>query len=425
MKRRQEQVAELPLFRTEMLEYRASRGFFGTVSLAPPKTWRYLGLGVCCTGFAFFIMLTFGKYSVTVLAEGYVVPKLGVSRIEAPGDMSVMDVAVSKGQRVRRGDRIVRLATVPNASLSATSPMREQLDALQAERESVAAQLLAVRKRFVSNSNNTKIELQALQTELSAAEEERALRQDAIDVGQRLLTSVQQLEAEQIVSRFDVDNRRQELVSRRVALNAVMRTIASVKASISRKQSELYLVGSALTEASAPMTQRLEELRRLESQVRTESIVSLYSPIEGTVSLLRARAGQRVRDRSLLMVILPDGIATEVEAFVPAAYARRIREGQKVRVSFAQFPINQYGTVPGEVVEAPSVAVRRDDLLPGATSSEDGYLVRIAIRGQLRQTTGASQRPLIGSTASASIIVDRQSLADVLIGPLREAVSRI
>ncbi|MDS0025193.1 HlyD family secretion protein [Enterobacter kobei] len=215
------------------------------------------------------------------------------------------------------------------------------------------------------------------------------------------------------------------MASRLVSRNAILRESAALSASIAAKESELLSANNSATEALSPLRQRMEELERLEAEVRTESVIAVHSPIDGHVSLLRARTGERVRERSLLAVLLPDGAATEVEAFVPAAQARRIREGQRVRVSFSQFPVGQFGMVDGTVMEAPSVAVRREEVLPDGQQNTDGFLVRIVLTDQAVLAEDVTLRASLGTRAVANIVVDRQPLAGLLLGPLKQAASRL
>lgn len=418
-------ASDLPLFRKEVAEHKAARRVFGTVSLAPPRFWRYFGLALCFGALAFVLVMTFGTYSVTVAAEGHVVPQLGLARVEAPADMTVIEIAVRKGQRVRRGDLVARLATTPNVAAEPAAPAHKQLAALERERKILLSQMNAVQQRFEHSDASLRVELDSLRMQLSTAEDESKILGESIRIGQNLLAAIEPLEEQQLVSRFEVDARRQDVASRIVSRNAIVRESAALGASIAAKESELLSADNSATESLAPLRQRLEELERLEADIRSASVIAVRSPIDGRVSLLRARTGELVREHSLLAVLVPEGTGAEVEAFVPAAQARRIREGQRVRVSFSQFPVGQFGMVDGTVVDAPSIAIRREDVLIGGQPDTDGFLVRIALTDNALVTDDMSARVSLGTRAVANIIVDRQPLAGLLLGPLKQAASRL
>ncbi|MDS0025191.1 efflux RND transporter periplasmic adaptor subunit [Enterobacter kobei] len=182
--------SELPLFRKEVADHRAARRVFGTVSLAPPSFWRHFGLAICLAALAFVLVITFGTYSVTVAAEGHVVPRLGLARVEAPSDMTIVEVAVQRGQRVQRGDLLARLATTPNAGTESDSPAHKQLAALEREREILLRQLQAVEERFERSEASLRIEIDSLRKQLSTAQEESRILGDSVLVGENLLGKV-------------------------------------------------------------------------------------------------------------------------------------------------------------------------------------------------------------------------------------------
>lgn len=143
--------------------------------------------------------------------------------------------------------------------------------------------------------------------------------------------------------------------------------------------------------------------------------VVLRAPVAGTVTALRAHAGQAVEPGTAMLAILPLGRALEAELLVPPRSAGRLRSGLAVKLRYSAFPHRRYGVYDGEVIGvARSPVDLRNSLFSPAAASGPAYPVRVAIADQSVAADGRLLPLQAGMTLEADIVIEREPLWAIL-----------
>ena len=123
-----------------------------------------------------------------------------------------------------------------------------------------------------------------------------------------------------------------------------------------------HRAAASRVEALGRMAQARLELRG--ASLRTERS-RLRAPVDGTVQQLAVHTvGGVVRTAEPLMVVVPRGVALEVEANVLNRDIGFVEVGQPVEVKVEAFPFTRYGLIDGEVVHLSADAVVDENLGP-------------------------------------------------------------
>ena len=164
-------------------------------------------------------------------------------------------------------------------------------------------------------------------------------------------------------ARRELGQRERELVGHRHRI----RQLDSEIAVAARRREEIVTefrgrAASARVDALARTEQARLELRR--ARLRNERN-RLRAPVDGTVQQLSVHTvGGVVRTAEPLMVIVPEGVALEVEASVLNRDIGFVEVGQAVEVKVEAFPFTRYGLIDGEVVHLSADAVIDETLGP-------------------------------------------------------------
>lgn len=387
-----------------------------------------------------------------VIGYGEVSVESRVKKIAHPTGGVIAAVLVREGDRVAKGQPLMRLdTTVSGVSASTSGETLEQLLArrarLTAERDGAAAvvwpaeltgsrspsaqlalaeegRLFAIRRmarineqaQFAERVRQTQQQITSLEAQLSAArqqsaliEPERAGVKKLWDKGLVTLNKVNQLE------RTAVD-----LEGGAASLRA---QIAQARAHIAEiRQSSLQLDQTARSTAGAELAQTTAELN--EQQVRKVAAGDTYdrsivrAPSAGVVDKLAyATIGGVVPPAQTILEIVPDEDRMVVEARVGTAEIDQLHVGQQAMLRFSAFNLQTTPEIEGKLTRiAPERTVDE-------RSGQSFYTVRVeADEAQLRRLGGLKLVP--GMPVEAFIQTGDRSLLSYVTKPLRDQLSR-
>ena len=165
------------------------------------------------------------------------------------------------------------------------------------------------------------------------------------------------------------------------------------------------------------MTQFAGRSAGIDAQLRdagANSAVIMHAPIDGVIADLQAVVGQAVVPGDALLALAsdPDG-AHEAELWLPSEAAGRVRPGMPVRLRYAGFPFQEFGTVHGEMIAVSPV--------PSTLQGQRVFRGRVRIL-QLPASIG---RVPTGMQLAADVVVRSGSLAGWLLEPVRSAFDRL
>ena len=361
-----------------------------------------------------------GHIDTVAVAQGRIVPG-GRVRLIQPVEVGVVRaIHVREGQRVRAGDPLVDLdPTESEVDLDRTRRVlaesrmefaRADYGLRHATGEAVARAMApamaramppgragevaeaaalrrpqgvdeaifdAERERLESELGLLGARLAALDSEVGRLEAARAgeaaqseMLAPLIEVAREHETSLRGLFERGLGGRGPWFDARRELAQRereRVGHRHRIRQLDSEIATARRRREETVAAFRHRAAAS-----RVDALARMESarlelrgaRLRTERN-RLRAPVDGTVQQLSVHTvGGVVRPAEPLMVVVPEGVALEVEAHVLNRDIGFVEEGQPVEVKVEAFPFTRYGLIDGEVAQLSADAVVDETLGP-------------------------------------------------------------
>ncbi|MCA0303033.1 MAG: HlyD family type I secretion periplasmic adaptor subunit [Proteobacteria bacterium] len=413
-----------------------------------------LGLGAV----AFLFVLVFGWGTLTeisgaVIAPGKLVADSNVKKVQHPTGGVVGDLKVKDGDRVKKGDIVVRLdETQARANLAIVTKALDEMEArqarLEAERDGAprvvfpaslvaragepeVAQAMASEQRLFelrrAAREGQKAQLQEqieqLRQQIAGNEEQAAAKSKEIDWNQQELGGVRSLWKDKLVPFSRVTTLERDSARLHGERGALTAAIAQAKGRISEIQLKVLQidedlrteVGKELAEIRAKRAELVERRVAQEDQLRR---VDLLAPQDGTVFQRSVHTvGGVIQAGEVLMLVVPDSDELIIEAKVAPQDVDQIHVGQPAVVQFSAFNRRTTPELNGEVVGL-GADITQDD-----RRNEAYYAVRIRIPDkELARLDGL--QPMAGMPVEVFIKTSPRTVLSYLTKPLREQFDR-
>lgn len=396
----------------------------------------------------FFIWAALAEVDRSVHAMGRVVPD---SRLQVVSNLEggiVSEILVATGDKVTRGQPLLRLDETLRAAEFGSSDSNAQ--ALQARIARLQGQLTGQSPQYPASdsaSGNQAITIEqalysAEMAELASIVDAAQARvvQSSRAVGeaqanyQASLAAARSLEQQRDLMRPLVERGiepRLTLVQLENQAAAARAQAQAGNASISRAQANVAEANSALAQSrqdwrTRVATQLSESQAQLSSlratlpalQDRVDRSV-VTAPLAGTVNrVLVNTIGGSVGAGAPLVEIVPSGESVLFEARLMPQDIGFVGIGQAARISITAYQSNLYGSLNGEVISiSPDATVEEE-------SGQSFYIVQVRSSGALEDAAG---RPLplgIGMTADISILGEKRSILSYLLSPFTQMGQR-
>jgi hemolysin D len=320
------------------------------------------------------------RINMVVRAEGKLTPRSEPLRLSVPQGGIIEKVIVAVGSTVRPGQPLLEIDSFREAADTATD--RHQLEEAKAEferfKESAAM--------LDSATASLKLELANEQQASKLIWAETAEMQEGYRGG--------------AVSLFEVQAKKRDLVESDAR-------IAQLESDLTRSEAETRQDLRMETEAA----HRIDELEiKLGRDVEVKQKTVLSAPTGGVVATISSfRAGRYLAPNEVAATIIPADEPLMAEIWIPNASMRRVRVSLPVRMKLQAYPYQQYGLLPGTLVSVD----------PDANETTGAY--RAWVRPDQLTFDGAQGRDLLrpGLSLTAEIIVDKRTVLDVVLDPIR------
>ena len=374
--------------------------------------------------------------------EGRVIPSRYVQMVQNLEGGIVAEIYVKQGQRVERGEPLVRLDDTRFASsLRESDVTRYQLQAktarLRAETrgedfpveqlisEGVPErivenerQLFAVRTRE-NNNNNQILRQQSVQKsqELSEWKAKYSQLRRSYNLLNSELKMTQPLVAEGAISQVEILRLRRQLNDLLGDMQAAELSIPRVKSALQEVEEKLIAATSTFrSQAQADYNEARSELSRLSeaSQALVDRVdrTTITSPVTGTIKQLFVKTlGGIIQPGVDIVAIVPTEDNLRVEAKVRPADIAFLYPGQTATVKFTAYDFAIHGGLSGEVVH----------ISPDTIVDEEGesfYLVQIETEQSFLDSSDKSLPIIPGMTVYADILTGQKTVLDYILKPL-------
>jgi len=383
-----------------------------------PRPWLWLSLLILLIFATLLLFISSGEYARKETAEGWLVSDAGIVRVSTSTAAVIREVAVAAGARVARGESLLVLSR--DSLLSASQSTGDQvLRLLRLEKDELATQLDLSDEQLENDIASHTRQLQDFEAEVQLQLAGLDSQERRIAVSRQKLQRLKVLAGTGAVSDWDVilqhervNELEQELLRLRQGAQRLQRDRNSLQARLDRLPASTKMQRSVLVARHRQLQQEITE-----QESKRTAIVS--SPVAGVVSSIQVNAGETAIAGQLLMTLLPENMILAAEVYVPSRAVGFIRPGQAVRLAYAAFPQQEFGTFTGYVRHISDFVLLPRDIPQTFSVREATYRVEIEIDDTelIGRIGSAVLRP--GMLLSAEIILEKRSLLEWLLEPLR------
>jgi adhesin transport system membrane fusion protein len=406
-----------------------------------PMTGARMIIVVSAVAFAFFLIwASLAQVDEVTRGEGKVIPSSKVQTITAADPATVSEILVRSGQRVHKGQLLVRLDNPESSS---------QLGQIQAETESLQArsarltaeglgqnvacqgsdcageEALRAAREDALRSKVAAAQATADQARRDAAEAAATISslQTSLALAQHQVQMMAPLAAKNIVPQTDLLEKQKEVVDIQGRIAAAReqqgKALAGVREGEAQASQATYeFKQQALDERSqvnAKIAVNEQSLRGAEGkQNRTE----LRSPVDGVVNDVQVTTiGSYVQPGQKLMEVVPLGDKLLVETRVKPSDIAFIRVGDRALVKVTAYDFSIYGGLEGRVAQVSADSIYDD-------KEKEAYFTVVVETDKSYLMAYGRPLPITpGMMTSTQIITGRKSVLTYLLKPVLKARS--
>lgn len=376
----------------------------------------------------------------TVRATGQVIPSAKLQVVSNLEGGVVEAIDVKAGQRVARGQLLVRLS--PTLTGAAYASGASGVEALQAKADRLRGEVLGTQPtiRGTKESDQVAMEqslyvsrkaeydglvaasaarLQQAQRQVSEARASVAARTAALKGKQQELEMIRPMALQSIVPKIDlvraendVAVSQNEVDAAQSALSRAVAGVAEAQAQLAQQRSDWKSeAANELTRVQAELASQQNALPALKDKVDRTKV---RAPMSGIVNrVLVTTVGGSVSAGEPVVEIVPVESVLLIEASVRPSDIANVRFGQKARIEVTAYNSAIFGWMQGEVVSISPDAIYNEAL------KESFYAVQVRTVGPpLRDANGRNLRIGPGMIATVSLLGEKRSILSYLLTPL-------
>lgn len=375
-----------------------------------------------------------GKIEQVGHAQGRLVPKGQVYKIDPQDPGKIARVAIKEGDDVKAGQVIAEMDT--NLAANEVERLKQSLAADQIQLSQTSAMIERTRAEAQSRAAISDADIKAQQTAIAQAKANAAtsgeliaqLQADAAALQgrqQRLKPFVEEgaLSKDFLFNAEEsLRDRQRTILQSQGELKQAQAEAARLQAGLVQKQAEKR---TAQLEAQQRIQQMEVELTQLKAKIAdTKNLLNnannqlaqrfLRAPVNGYVTALNIQnTGQVVQPGQTIAELAPHSAPLILLANLPTHEAGFVKVGLPVQVKMDAYPYQDYGIVPGKII-AISPDIKVDERLGNF------YQVQVGLARNYVNTNQQTIKFKAGQTAAADIIIRRRRVAEVLLDPIRQ-----
>lgn len=413
----------MALFRDQAIDYQRRR-FQGRAVLVRPVPLTVMTALMLTILGAIGSFLALADYARSESVPGYLAPAAGAVKVYPPRPGVVSRLAVAEGESVTAGQPLFDIRSEQSLGggqgldTAVLASLDEQLRAID-RRIAEAGQRLAVqRERFASA-------IAGYEAELTALTRQRAAQAELVTLAERALEAGRSLAAQGHLPRALLAERESAYWQAERELAGLGARIGSLEERIEQTRLDIREAEMDTAERVAGLRRSRAELARSRLEVAGRRSVTVEAPRDGIVTALQLGDGAQANPQRPALVILPARTALEARLLIPTRAAGMVRNGQAVRLFYDAFPHQRFGTHAGEITQIARSILAPAEIGAPVAPQEPVYEARARLTAQTVKAYGQAMPLQAGMTLRADIVLERQSLLDWILDPVRSLRGRV
>lgn len=402
-----------------------------------PLTGSRLIIVASTIGFALFLLwASLAQVDEVTKGQGKVIPTSKLQLIQAAEPATIRELLVRSGQRVHKGELLVRLDDTESSSQlgqieAETHSLQERSARLEAEGTGSGAsvdgdeQALLQARRSALSSKVSALHSTAEQRRRESAEAAATIASlsRSLQLAQENVNRLAPLAAKSIVPQTDLATAQREVVDIQGRIAAAReqqgRAQAAVQEALSQaSEAQFTFRQDALNERSqvnAKIAVNQQSLRGAEGKLNKTEI---RSPVDGVVNDVQVTTiGGFVQAGQKIMEVVPLGDKLLVETRVKPSDIAFIKVGDRALVKVTAYDFSIYGGLEGRVVQVSA------DSIYDETSKEAYFNVIVETNRAYLMSQGRQLPITPGMMTDTQIITGRKSILTYLLKPVLKARS--
>jgi membrane fusion protein len=346
----------------------------------------------------------------------------------------VSDIYVNQSTRVARGTPLFRLER--DLSLASNGLQRKAFDEHDRDEQirTSDAQYLQRKADLAAQLNAARLTAQSRRAEMSALDEQLAQNRALSDEAGRKLARLASVA--DYITADRIEQASADTHQAKVALAQSAARRQQIGADLGAAVGTQTGLAAQLNELDARHARELQDIRMRFEQTRQDATIS--APKAGVVSYSGLVPGRTLTPDDVALVISTGERAEKGEKGergekgalraalrIPSRRRGFVREGQIVRLKFDAFPYAKFGSYPARIDSISRTTVRSAMSPAGASepSSPDGdYMAWATLSGDTFNFERQRFDILPGMAATASIVIERRTIAEWVLAPLFRAL---
>jgi len=406
----------------------------------------------------FFIWSFFGKADVIITVDGQLEPKSEMRRVYIPTPGELVDIYVSEGTPVTRGDVLARIkATGAIKAATDAEQAKMQLERVELEMkvfpqkkqisekelENISQQIREKKKeyeqlkteRFKNLPASRQHRLNKTRLQLEEAENNREIAKRSFESYKKLYET----EGNGGISKKETEEKENQYIRAEKAYQTLKIDLETSEIEFSqqdtqagKKIGDAYLALLALNaQYDSKKLQNENEEKQIDMQHRAalagyeaasvvtfddldqDNFLKVRAPVSGVITFVTStQPGDKVKSEVPLVSIAPADAERSVFLNIPDKDRGLLKTGQAVKLKFAAFPFYRHGFVNGTL----------EYISPDVMPSKDGksfYRGRVGLKQDYLMADDQKISLRYGMTATAEIVVQKRRLIDLALDPFR------
>jgi membrane fusion protein len=411
-------LADLPLFREEVLNSRTAQ-WMGRITLSQPvSSWVLTGLA-SLFAIAVLTLLFIGTYTRHESVQGRLVPSSGLLPVTARSAGTVLSTLVSEGQAVTKDQPLVELSS-DVSSLSRGETQVAVLGDLQAQLAELEALLKNQERLGVQQQEGLADRILMLNKQLAEVDRQLSTQREVTGIAELRLEKLKPGVQDGTFSQVEFEKYQAEALNGHAQLNILARQRLDIEQQLRTLQDQLHQLPLTNEAQRNELRFRLSGINQSLAQNEAQRAVVLRAPRDGVITNLIIQNGHAVTVGQRLLSILPEGSLLQAELWLPSRAVGFLETGNRVVLRYPSFPYQKFGQKGGRVLEVSRSATDASELtnLLGRTISEPLYRVLVTLDQQTVNAYGRAELLKPGMTVDADILLDRRRLIEWVLEPL-------
>ncbi|MBI1263871.1 MAG: HlyD family efflux transporter periplasmic adaptor subunit [Alphaproteobacteria bacterium] len=405
------------LFRQEAIE-----AFKQKVSGEPiarlPVSWAlfcvFIMSAICACGA--FLLLT--EYARKERGHGWLQFTSGEIAVHATSSGVVSGLAVREGVWVEAGEPLFTVLNNQRAE--------DGVEFSVAYGGSIATEIALIDDRLrsaeaalVERISEMRAQIDALDRQIEAITRRSAAARERLFLLRRQYDAGQALAAAGRLAARGLEERQLLVLDQQEHINALEAQVADLAGAREVFAARLRYAPLDAEQNVLAARQTREQLERNLLEIQTRRGVLVTAPQAGRVAALGVTQGGSIQAGQRALTLVGDESALRGELYLPSRVMARVRPGLEVRIFYSAFPHRRYGVARGEIESVSATVYRAEEIPTPLGLQEAAYRAYVTLDAQQVEAFDAEYALRSGMTFDAEIVLERQSLVQWLLEPLR------